>query len=97
MSALCWNYRGLGLPLAVDELRRLIHQHNPCIVFLCESKLPAEQIHRIQAQLGFSHAFAIDAIGSRGGLAFFWKESMDMQILLHSTGHVDMFCTVNDF
>lgn len=74
MSALYWNYRGLGLPSIVDELRRLVCQCNPCTLFLCETNLPVGHIHRMQAWLGFSHAFVVDMVGSRGSLALFSKE-----------------------
>lgn len=44
MNVLAWNYRGLRLPLAVQNLTHEVKSKNPILVFLVETKASPSRI-----------------------------------------------------
>jgi exonuclease III len=69
MSIFSWNCQGLGNLRTVRELRRLVKEKKPNIVFLMETKLRANKMEKVQSQLGFEHMLVVDCVGKSGGLA----------------------------
>jgi exonuclease III len=67
MNLLSWNCRGLGNLRTVRELRRMVKDKKPKIVFLMETKARAKRMERVRSQLGFEHMLVVDCVGKSGG------------------------------
>ncbi|KAH6780165.1 hypothetical protein C2S52_011402 [Perilla frutescens var. hirtella] len=89
MNVLIWNARGLGSVRAFHELRRLLTDNNPNVVFICETKLRANRCQRWKALFKYDGLFVVEAVGNRGGLILLWKSPIDVTIRSYSQGHID--------
>ncbi|XP_059436723.1 uncharacterized protein LOC132169761 [Corylus avellana] len=88
MSILSWNCRGLGNSRTVSELRRLVNDKKPTIVFLMETKLRADHLERVRIRLGYDYLFAVDWVGRSGGLALMWVADIGIEIQNYSRRHI---------
>jgi exonuclease III len=71
MIILSWNCRGLGVPSAIPNLKKLARGHKPDILFLSETLSHARQLESVRVMLGFDSCLAIDVEGRSGGLPVF--------------------------
>lgn len=94
MNLICWNVRGLGNPRAFRELRRLVADKRPTLLFLCETKMREKNCSWWKNKMGFSGCFMVDCIGKSGGLALLWNDSVNVSIKSYSPGHID--CMVQE-
>ncbi|XP_075492592.1 uncharacterized protein LOC142530656 [Primulina tabacum] len=92
MSCIVWNARGLGNQRAFRELKRLVAEKNPSLLFLSETKLRDNQCQWWKNVLGFSGMFIVNCLGRSGGLMLMWKEPFGVRIMSYTMGHID--CTV---
>lgn len=53
-----------------------------------ETKMTEKRICNLRFCFGFSNCFAMDRVGLGGGLALFWKDGVDMSLLIYSEGHI---------
>ncbi|KAE8804218.1 hypothetical protein D1007_19789 [Hordeum vulgare] len=90
MSCLSWNCRGLGNPGVVRELRNIVKQEAPDLLFVMETKIVAVRFERLQNQLGFAGCFAVSSSGLSGGIGLFWKADLDVDLMTYSAGHIDV-------
>ncbi|KAF3437430.1 hypothetical protein FNV43_RR20183 [Rhamnella rubrinervis] len=67
--------RGAGNFRVLRVLRILITRYNPSCVFLMETKSGKARMKKLGGHLGFQKVEIVEARGSAGGLAFFWKEN----------------------
>ncbi|KAL8507009.1 hypothetical protein ACS0TY_017768 [Phlomoides rotata] len=100
MILLSWNCRGLGNQATVRALKKLLHEKNPGIVFLMETKLKYAQMNRLNSgSLKFAGCLPVDCEGKdrKGGLCLLWKEEYDVRIQSFSTNHIsaDIFGSDN--
>jgi exonuclease III len=79
MNILSWNCRGLGNLRTVHDLRRMVKEKKPNLVFLMETKLRQKQMESIRVKLGFKNVFVVDCIGKGGGLALFWGAGCEVE------------------
>ncbi|XP_075499960.1 uncharacterized protein LOC142538530 [Primulina tabacum] len=96
MKIIVWNARGLGNPRAFRELRRLVADKTPTLLFLSETKMRESECRWWKTVLDYSGRFAIDCRGKSEGLALLWKESVDVHIKSYSMGHIDCVVKEND-
>uniref|UniRef100_A0A803NT91 Reverse transcriptase n=1 Tax=Cannabis sativa TaxID=3483 RepID=A0A803NT91_CANSA len=89
MNVLSWNCRGLGKQRAIQFLKEIVSQKNPNFIFLCETKCNKNKIESMGRMLKFEGAFGVEAQGSSGGLAFFWKNQDDGWVLGYSNNHIE--------
>ncbi|KAK6120367.1 hypothetical protein DH2020_045847 [Rehmannia glutinosa] len=89
MSCIIWNARGLGNQRAFRELRRLIAEKDPQLLFLSETRMKAYRCSRWKEWLGYDGLFIVDCIGKKGGLMLLWKQPLVVTITSYSTGHID--------
>jgi hypothetical protein len=89
MSIFSWNCRGLGQPRTVQELCRLVQDYCPNIVFLSEIRQQRDKVCNIRFRLGLNKCFIVDGHGKGGGLALFWDESINVEILSYGLHHID--------
>lgn len=95
MSCIFWNVRGLGNPRAFRELKRLVAEKKPSLLFLCETR--KRDINKSQwlSLLGFNGCFVVNSRGRSGGLCLMWKDPVDVTIHSYSQGHIDCMVTLN--
>ena len=89
MKILSWNYRGIGDPATVRELRDLVELSSPTILCLVETQLQKSRVEGLRFSLGFDFSFAVGSSGRSGGICFFWKNSVNVEIKNYSEYHVD--------
>lgn len=53
MNLLSWNYRGLGHPLAIPTLCKLVRVYRPNVVFLSETIAHKQKVEDIRVRLNF--------------------------------------------
>ena len=59
MSLLCWNCRGLGNPLTIQELGDIVRAQDPAIVFLAETWLDEARLLELRNKLRFGDTFGV--------------------------------------
>ncbi|CAM8962958.1 unnamed protein product [Rhodiola kirilowii] len=89
MRALSWNCRGLGHPRSVRELAEAARLHRLDRIGLQETKIEVGRLEGIQRKLGFKYGFHVPTTGLSGGLALWWREEVNVQILSFSKYHID--------
>jgi exonuclease III len=62
MSTVSWNCKGIG-NYGVRDLRFLVKDKKPTLVFLMETKLKSPRMETIKATMGFDNVFMIDCVG----------------------------------
>ncbi|WZZ70042.1 hypothetical protein YC2023_081412 [Brassica napus] len=87
---LSWNCRGLGNPTTVQRIKELNQQASLDIIFLMETKnLDAFVLQELDF-LGAEHRHLVPPERpNSGGLALFWKQDIDLQILSSSKNVID--------
>ncbi|KAK8495245.1 hypothetical protein V6N11_000637 [Hibiscus sabdariffa] len=95
MAIVAWNARGLGNPNNTRALKDTIFKHDPCIVFLSETKKNQKYLERIKSRNKFVGSFYVNPRGIAGGLALWWKESVSISILRESLNFIDTLVSVN--
>lgn len=94
MNLLCWNCWGVGQPRIVQDLVRLVHAFHPKIVFLSETRQRKETVEGLRWRIGLKNVLSFSEKGKGGGLALFWDESLDVQLLGMSGRVIDVM--IND-
>ncbi|KAK8309653.1 hypothetical protein V6Z11_D02G136800 [Gossypium hirsutum] len=90
MKLLCWNCRGLGNPAIVRELKQLIVDNNPDIVFLCEIKMHSNNFSYIRNICRIAGSLVVNSEGRSGGLAILWKDGVDVSIQKYFKHQMDL-------
>ena len=89
MSALSWNYRGLGNLQTVRALQEVIASEDPILVFLMETKLSKEEMTKKKYTLGFTKGLIVARNGSKGGLALLWKKEIMVDVQTFGPWHIN--------
>ena len=93
MSAISWNCRGLGNPLTVNVLQKVVLEKDPTLVFLMETKFEVSEMDGIKRKLERQQGLVVPSIKRAGGLALLWKNSLQVDILTYSPRHIDAIVT----
>ena len=51
MSAISWNCRGLGNPLTVNNLQKVVLEKDPTLVFLIETKFDVSEMDGVKRKI----------------------------------------------
>ena len=89
MKILSLNCRGFRIPKAIEELRYLVREKGPKILFLSETRLDMDGFHRLKKKLDFTTGFVVLKIGLGGVLALLWADCVDLDIQTSSLHHID--------
>ncbi|KAK5833737.1 hypothetical protein PVK06_017591 [Gossypium arboreum] len=89
MKILSWNYRGVGNPATVRELKQLLVANVPDIVFLCETKISSNGFHRIRNMCKMKGCLAVSLEGKSGDLALLWRDIMNVSAQNYLKYHID--------
>jgi exonuclease III len=90
MSCLSINCRGLGGDAIVKEIRDLAKEHAPTVLCVQETQLSKNRVEALARSLGFYSSFAVSSSGRSGGLAIFWNNGINIEILPYSQYHIDV-------
>ncbi|XP_073136770.1 uncharacterized protein [Henckelia pumila] len=83
------NVRGLGNQRAFRELKRLIAEKKPSLLFLCETQKRDIDSSHWSYLLGYKGCFVVNSRGRSGGLCLLWKDPFEVSIKSFSQGHID--------
>ena len=89
MNAISWNCSGLGNPLTVNNLQKVVLEKDPTLVFLMETKFDVLEMDGVKRKIERQQGLVIPSIKKAGGLALLWRNSLQVDILSYSPGHID--------
>ncbi|CAN6346612.1 unnamed protein product [Urochloa humidicola] len=95
MNAMVWNCRGTGLPRTVQELTALVRAKSPSMVFLCETRNKGSRVENLRWRLGLKNCISVDSDGRSGGLALFWHESVEVNLIEKNLRYIDVSTRVS--
>ncbi|KAE8735408.1 hypothetical protein F3Y22_tig00000340pilonHSYRG00340 [Hibiscus syriacus] len=90
VTILSWNCRGLGNPVTVRELRRMISEKNPVLVFVSETKLRKNKVEVVRLATKMVGCFSVEIADERVGQMMLWKEGIKVSLQSFSNLHIDM-------
>ncbi|XP_023881716.1 uncharacterized protein LOC111994088 [Quercus suber] len=93
MSAISWNYRGLGNPLTVKALQKVVLEKDPSLVFLMETKFTVSEMDDIKRKIERQQGLVVPRVRRAGGLALLWRNSLQVDIFNYSPRHIDAIIT----
>ena len=85
MNVLSWNCREGGNTRTVRELATICQSHSPSMVFLCETRQRADKMKKMRGRIGLKGYAGVDSNGMSGGLALYWHESYEVEIVDNTT------------
>jgi exonuclease III len=91
-----WNGRVLGNGPAIRGLLDLQKKVDPDILFISETKMDGKRLEWLRWKLGLTNMVAKDCEGQSGGLALFWRSSVNLKAGLKSRYHIDAEITEAD-
>ncbi|KAL8524892.1 hypothetical protein ACS0TY_014496 [Phlomoides rotata] len=99
MIVLSWNCRGLGNLGTVRTLKKSLHEKDPSIVFLMETKFTYTQMINVNSHsLHFDGYIPVDCSfankGRSGGLCMLWKGNLHALLVTFSHNHI--YINVNE-
>ncbi|CAN0898611.1 hypothetical protein LINGRAHAP2_LOCUS19804 [Linum grandiflorum] len=68
MTMIRWNCRGIGQPLTIKHLRRLVRRLMPEILFLMETKHRSAFMEDKRISFNFANGFCVDSDNNAGSL-----------------------------
>ncbi|KAG7572582.1 Reverse transcriptase domain [Arabidopsis suecica] len=90
LRAVSWNCCGLGNPITVRRLRDIYQKISPEILFLMETKNSDEMVLNKLDWMGYdSHVLVSPSSPGSGGLALFWKQSVEVETLYSCQNYID--------
>ena len=90
MKILSWNCRGLGSHWTISYLRETWHKYKPEFLFLSETKHDFEFVQRFQDHFGYDSLVTVDPNERSGGLALFYNNEFQVEILYSSKRMIDI-------
>ena len=89
MSAISWNCRGLGNPLTVNNLQKVVLEKDPTLVFLMETKFDVSEMDGVKRKINRQQGLVVLSRKRAGGLALLWRNSLQVDVMSYSPGHID--------
>ena len=89
MSIIVWNCHGLENLRAEKELEVMIRAKDPSVVFLAETWADEGRLQEIKRKIEFDNLFFVERNNRGGGLALYWRNSIDVNVDTFSRNHID--------
>ena len=89
MSIIVWNCLGLGNLRTVTEPKVVIRAKDPSVLFIAETWADEARLKEIKRKIEFDNLFIVERNNRGGGLALFWRNSVDLQVDSCSPNHID--------
>ena len=67
----------------------MIRAKDPSVVFIAETWADEARLKDIQRQIEFENLFFVERNNKGGGLALYWRNSLDLSIDTYSKNHID--------
>ena len=80
MNYLVWNCHGLGNLRTGKELGDLIRAKDPFVLFIVETWVDEARLITVMRNFDYEHKWIVPREGRGGGLAFFWKSSINLSV-----------------
>ncbi|KAL5582280.1 hypothetical protein UlMin_014722 [Ulmus minor] len=93
MNILAWNVQGLGNDWTFRILHDYVQQYSPSLVFLFETLSSKSQMEHLRSKLEYSGMLTWEREGRSGRLCLLWSDSISVQLLSGSKGHIDVMVT----
>ncbi|KAH1038067.1 hypothetical protein J1N35_039810 [Gossypium stocksii] len=90
------NYRGVGNPTTVCDLKQLLVANDPDVAFFCETKINANRFSSISRKCRMEGCLAVNTEGKSGGLVMMWKENNIVDIQMYSSNHIDVMIQIEN-
>lgn len=92
MSIISWNCRGVGHyhDLTIPRLKELRVTYFPEILFWMETMNNINVLVDLKVWLGYDQIFTVDPVNRWGGLALFWKNSVEVDIVYLDKNVIDV-------
>jgi hypothetical protein len=71
----------IGHPRTIHDLRLLVKEKWPTILFLIETKIRSEKMQKLRVFMGFEGMLTVESVGKSGGLALLWRDNREVTIL----------------
>lgn len=88
MSTIAWKCRGLGNLRVIPKIKFLVRYYKPDILFLCETMVDINKIEEFRYLFGYDSCFAPARINRGGGIALFWRNTVNCSIVNYSANHI---------
>ena len=75
MNIIVWNCRGASKPYFLKHVSALVHNHNPVIMVVMETRIGGERTKQITDRMPFDEAHHMETIGYAGGLWILWDSN----------------------
>jgi hypothetical protein len=72
----------------------MVKDKSPTLLFLIETKANKERLQFMRCKMGFEGLFTVDPVGKSGGLALFWRNSKEVDIVNFSLRHINANITM---
>lgn len=90
MKIINWNCRGVRSKLTINYLREIWYKHKSDFLFLSETKQDYAFVQKFQIHFGFDNLVTVDPIGASGGLALYYNNEYQVNILYTSNQMIDV-------
>lgn len=88
MNLISWNCLGLRNYCTIHNFHHLENNYTPGVLFFMETKSQNHKMVKLINKFGFDNVFAIESVGSRGGLTLLWKSTCHLEILNYFQHHI---------
>ena len=90
-----WNCRGLGNPCTENELAEFVRAKDPTIMFLAETWVDEARLKSVLRKIKFKNMFVAPRQNRGGGLALFWRDSIDVTVEGSGRNYIDAIINKN--
>ncbi|KAL3501942.1 hypothetical protein ACH5RR_036391 [Cinchona calisaya] len=75
MRITSWNCRGLGGFWTIPQVKEMVHDRSPDLVFSSETKQTRYFVDAFLKKMFYNYMYVVDPVGLAGGLVVFWNDS----------------------
>ena len=90
MRILSWNCRGVGSKWTISYLTEIWNKHKPDFLFLSGTKQDFGFVQKFQGHFGFDNLVTVDPVGRSGGLALYYNNEYQVNVLYSSNRMIDV-------
>ena len=95
MNCLVWNCHGFGNLRTGKELGDLIRAKDPFVLFIVETWVDEARLITVMRNFDYEHKWIVPRKGRGGGLALFWKSSINLSVEDSSKYCIDIIIDKN--